>query len=316
MMNLDAAGSVRKKRSRFMTALIRNKWLYIMLIPGTVYYIMFKLVPFGYLVIIFQDYFPPLGIGGSPWVGFQNFIDIFNARGVYTFPQLFTNTLILAINNLVFYFPVPFILALLLNEVFHDRYKKLVQTFVYLPHFLSWPVMIGIVYLFCSSTGVISRMLLERGGGRLEILMDPNWFRPLIIIETIWKEAGWGTIIYLAALSGVDSALYEAAVIDGAGRMRQMWHITLPGIRSTVIILLILRMGSFMDTGFEQIYLMRNSLNRSVAEVFDTYVYTRGVQQGYFSYATALGVFKSVISLILVLGANSLAKVFDEEGIY
>jgi putative aldouronate transport system permease protein len=216
----------------------------------------------------------------------------------------------------VFYFPIPLILALLLNEIRVSWFKRVSQSFVYLPHFLSWSVLVGLVYLFLGPTGVISTMMRANDMRGLEVITDPNWFRPLIVIELIWKEAGWGTIIYLAALSGVDEQVYEAAVIDGAGRFKQLWHITLPAIRSTIIILLILRMGTFMDTGFEQIFLMRNSLNRSVAEVFDTYVYVRGVREGFFSYATAVGLFKSFVSLVLVLGTNKLASMFGEEGVF
>jgi len=204
----------------------------------------------------------------------------------------------------------------MLNEIRHYRYKILLQSFVYLPHFLSWSVLVGIVYLFLGPAGVVNTILRNSGLKTIQFLLDPSWFRPLIVLELIWKEAGWGTIIYLAALSGVDEQIYEASIIDGASRLRQLWHITLPSIRSTIIILLILRMGSFMDTGFEQIYLMRNSINREVAEVFDTYVYVQGVLNGEFSYSAAIGLFKSLVSFALVMFTNWLAKLFDEEGVY
>ena len=203
-------------------------------------------------------------------------------------------------------------MSLLLNEIKRSAYKRVVQSLIYLPHFLSWSVLVGLVYLFIGPTGYINKVLTSMGGQPIQFLLNPNWFRPLIVIETIWKEAGWGTIIYLAALSSVDEQLYEAAVVDGANR----WNITLPAIRGTIITMFILRMGSFMDTGFEQIYLMRNAINRQVAEVFDTYIYVEGIVNGNFSYSTTLGFFKSVISLILVLFTNVIANRVGEEGIF
>lgn len=318
---MEAGVSLAKNKKRkfggsVLHELKVNKWLYIMLIPGTLYYIIFKLLPIGYLVIVFQDYYPTLGILKSPWVGIDNFIRLFTQKGVYSFDLLFRNTVLLALYNIIFYFPAPLILALMLNEIRHYRYKRLLQSFVYLPHFLSWSVLVGIVYLFLGPAGVVNTILRNSGLKTIQFLLDPSWFRPLIVLELIWKEAGWGTIIYLAALSGVDEQIYEASIIDGASRLRQLWHITLPSIRSTIIILLILRMGSFMDTGFEQIYLMRNSINREVAEVFDTYVYVQGVLNGEFSYSAAIGLFKSLVSFALVMFTNWLAKLFDEEGVY
>ena len=307
--------NVRKKQGLWKT-LKRYKWLYIMLIPAAIFYIIFKLYPASYLIIIFQDYFPTLGVTGSPWVGLYNFERMFEGSAVYSFGLLFTNTIMLALYNLIFYFPIPIILSLLLNEIKRSAYKRVVQSLIYLPHFLSWSVLVGLVYLFIGPTGYINKMLTSMGGQPIQFLLNPNWFRPLIVIETIWKEAGWGTIIYLAALSGVDEQLYEAAVVDGANRWKQLWHITLPAIRGTIITMFILRMGRFMDTGFEQIYLMRNAINRQVAEVFDTYIYVEGIVNGNFSYSTTLGFFKSVISLILVLFTNVIANRVGEEGIF
>jgi len=308
-----------KKRSFIKSSLHElsiNKWLYIMLIPGTIYYILFKLLPIGYLSIAFQDYYLNLGILGSPWVGFDNFIRLFTQKGVYNFGLLLRNTLILALYNLVFYFPAPIILSVLLNEVRHSRYKRVIQSCVYLPHFLSWSVLIGIVYLFLSPSGVINTLLRNSGLQTIPFLLNPKWFRILIVLEIIWKEVGWGTILYLAALSGVDEQIYEASIIDGAGRFKQLLHITLPSIRYIIVILLILRMGQFMNTGFEQIFLMRNSINREVAEVFDTYIYVEGIVNGQYSYTAAIGLFKSIIGFILVMVTNSVAKLIGEEGIY
>lgn len=300
-------------RRRLAKYLYRDRWLYLMLLPGFVYYIVFKLLPVFGLSIIFYDYYPALGLSGSKFVGLANIQRLFHDADFVT---LLINTLALAVLNIVFYFPFPIIISILLNEINHAFYKRTIQSFVYLPHFLSWTVLVGIFFIFLSPSGIVNNMIREMGGSAINFLADPGWFRPLVTIEVIYKEVGWGTIIYLAALSCVDEQLYEAALIDGANRFQRIWHITLPSILGTIIILLILRLGSFMDTGFEQIYLMMNSTNRHVANVFDTYVYIEGVQNGSFSYSTTVGLFKSVVSLILVVGSNKLANLFGEEGVY
>jgi putative aldouronate transport system permease protein len=233
------------------------------------------------------------------------------------FWMLFRNTFMLAIYNLIFFFPLPIILALMLNEVRKEFFKRLIQTLIYIPHFVSWVVVVGISFLFFSAEGgIVNEMLKSIGHEPINFLLSGKWFRTVITSQVIWKETGWGTIIFLAALAGADPQLYEAARIDGASRWRQMWHITLPAIRSTIVVMFILRLGSFLDSGFEQIFLMVNPMNRDVGEVFDTYVYTMGITQGKLSYSAAVGMFKSAVSLVLVVGANFLAKKFGEDGIY
>lgn len=293
---------------------LRNRWLYAMLIPGMLYFLVYKYLPMWGLVITFQNYQPFLGIAGSKWVGFDHFVRFF---GEPTFWMLFRNTLILACYNIVFFFPLPIVVSLMLNEMTRLKLKSVVQTLIYVPHFVSWVVVVGIVYLFFTTEGgLFNEWLAYLGFEKIPFLLSERWFRTMITGEVIWKETGWGTIIFLAALAGVDPSLYEASRMDGASRWRQLWHITLPAIRGTIIILLILRLGSFLDTGFEQIFLMLNAMNRNVGEVFDTYVYTAGIQQGQYSYSTAIGLFKSVVGLILVMGANYAAKKMDEEGVY
>src|SRR5699024_217103 len=206
-------------------------------------------------------------------------------------------------------FPAPIVLALLLNEVRQAIYKRIVQTMVYVPHFLSWTIVASITFiLFSIDGGIVTKLAQSITGQEISFLTDPQWFRPLIVLQVIWKEMGWGTIIYLAALSAVDQEQYEAAIMDGAGRFRRVWHITLPAIRSTIVIMLIMQVGSILNTGFDQIYLMTNQLNRSVADVFDTYVYMMGITNGAYSFSTAVGLFKSVVGIILVLSTNKLAK--------
>jgi putative aldouronate transport system permease protein len=292
----------------------RNKWLYILLLPGLLYFLIFKYLPMWGLLISFQNYQPFLGMARSEWVGLDNFTTFFTSPD---FVRLMRNTFLLAVYNLVFFFPAPIIVALLLNELRWAFFKKTVQTLIYVPHFISMVIIASITYIFLTPQGGILYELISIATGRqIDVLSDPDWFRPLIIVQMIWKEMGWGTIIFLAALAGVDMEQYEAAIVDGAGRFRRIWHITLPAIRSTIIILLILRLGTFLDTGFEQIFLMTNSLNREVADVFDTYVYQLGITQGSFSYSTAVGLFKSVVGIILVLASNKIAKKFGHSGIY
>ncbi|MGF9712794.1 MULTISPECIES: ABC transporter permease [Paenibacillus] len=304
----------RAKRSPLMRDIIRDRWLYFLLFPGVLYFLVFKYVPMWGLIMAFQDYKPHLGFLGSPWVGLKHFERFFSEP---QFWMLLRNTLLLAIYNLVFFFPLPIVLALMLNEVRKEMFKRFAQTLLYLPHFVSWVVAVGIFYvLFTTEGGIINEMIAQMGMEKIPFLLSEEWFRTMIISQSIWKEAGWGTIIFLAALSGVDLQLYEAARIDGAGRWRQLWHITLPAIRSTIVILFILRLGSFLDTGFEHIFLMLNSMNREVGEVFDTYVYVKGLTQAQYSYSAAVGMFKSLVGLVLVVGANWLAKKFGEEGVY
>lgn len=300
--------------STLVGRLMRNRWLYMMVFPGLLYFLIFKYWPMYGIFIAFQDFQPFLGFWNSPFVGLKHFERLFSDS---SFIILFRNTLILATYNILFFFPLPIIIALMLNELRLEFTKRIVQTLIYIPHFMSWVVVVGISYMFLTTEGgIMNELLVRLGGEKINFLVSNEWFRTIITAEVMWKETGWGTIIFLAALSGVDPQLYEAARMDGANRLRQLWHITLPAIRSTIVILLILRLGNFLDTGFEQIFLMLNAMNREVGEVFDTYVYSVGISQGQYSFSTAVGVFKSIVGLILVVVANRLAKKFGEEGIY
>ncbi|MCS7458668.1 sugar ABC transporter permease [Paenibacillus doosanensis] len=288
--------------------------LYLLLAPGLFYFLIFKYLPMWGIIIAFQDYSPFQGILNSDWVGFKHFIRLFQYD---KFWEIFRNTILISLYNLIFFFPAPIVIALLLNEVRRSWFKRSVQTIIYLPHFISWVVVAGITYLLLGTQGgIVNEVIKASGGEALSFLTTPDWFRSLLVSQSIWKEAGWGTIIFLAALSGVDTQLYEAAIVDGAGRWRQLWHITLPAIRSTIFILLILRLGNILDVGFEHIFLMLNSTVTSVGDVFETYVYREGLIGGKFSYTTAVGLFKSFIGLILVVGANWLTKKFGEEGVF
>ncbi|GGG16462.1 ABC transporter permease [Paenibacillus abyssi] len=304
----------QKQTSGLMRRIIKNKAIYLMILPGFVYFLIFKYIPMSGLIIAFQDYQPYLGIANSEWVGMKHF------KRLFTEPMFFTilrNTLVLFAINLLFYFPVPIILALMLNEVRRAFFKRFVQTVIYIPHFMSWVIIVSISFVMLSmDRGIINELIAMLGLEKINFLMSNEWFRPMYLLQVIWREAGWGTIIYLAAMAAIDPGLYEASRIDGANRFRQMWHITLPSIRSVIIVLLILKIGDVLELGFEHIYLLLNSMNREVAEIFDTYVYTAGLRQGQFSFSTAVGFFKSIVGLILVMFANWLAKKIGEEGIY
>ncbi|WP_132009763.1 ABC transporter permease [Mesobacillus foraminis] len=293
---------------------MKNKYLYLMIAPGLLYFIIFKYFPMGGLMIAFQDYQPFLGITGSPWAGFKHFIRLFTEP---TFFMLLSNTLFLFALNLFIFFPIPIILALMLNEVRVKMFKNAVQTVIYIPHFMSWVIIVSISYVFLTvDGGLINEMIAKAGGEKIGFLTDGSWTRAMYILQIVWKEMGWSTIIYLAAVTAVDPQLYEAAKMDGANRLRQIWHVTLPAIRPVIIILLILKIGQTLDLGFEHVYLLLNSLNREAMEIFDTYVYTAGLKNGQLSYSTAVGLFKGLVGLILVIGANKLAKKFGEDGLY
>lgn len=309
------AKQLRKvNRSETWKKVKKNKLIYLMILPGILYFIVYKYLPMYGLIISFQDYKPYKGIMGSEWVGFEHFARLFSSS---EFWMIFKNTLILFGLQVFIFFPIPIILSLMLNEVRHSFFKRSVQTLVYIPHFMSWVVIVSISYVMLTLDGGIVNSIIDALGFQpINFLLSEEWFRPMYILQVIWREAGWGTIIFLAAITAVDPALYEAARMDGANRFRQMWHITLPAIRGVIIVLLILKIGDVLELGFEHVYLLLNSTNRNVAEIFDTYVYVAGLQQGQFSYSTAVGFFKGGVGLVMVIFANWLAKKFNEEGIY
>ncbi|WP_339316759.1 ABC transporter permease subunit [Paenibacillus sp. FSL R10-2734] len=300
------------------TAMRSNRFLkywpfYVLAAPGLIYFLLFNYLPMSGLSLAFKDYSPFKGILESPWVGFDNFRQFFGTSDFY---MLLKNTLLLSLLNMVIYFPFTIILSLLINEVRLNVFKRFSQTIVYLPHFLSWVVIYGITISFFGPSGVINHYLEQWFGTSASFLVSNEWFRPLVIFQAIWKDAGWGTIIFLAALAGVNPEIYEAAKVDGANRLQNIWHITLPAIKSTIVILLLLRLGSSLDSNFMQIFLMTNSLNLDVSNVFDLYVYRVGLEQFNYSFAITVGMFKSIVSLILVVGANYAARLLGEDGIF
>lgn len=303
-------------------AFMQHYWLYILMIPGILYMLIFNYTPMAGLVMAFEDFSPYNGdtaiqaLFGSPFAGLKYFEKLFTGPDFW---RLLRNTLEISLANLIFAFPAPIILALLLNELRCKWFKRFSQTLVYIPHFVSIVIVAALTYqLFSTTDGVAYHMLVQVFGKQNapDIMSDPKLFSTMIVGQNLWKETGYGTIIYLAALSSVDTQLYEAAKIDGAGRWQLMWHVTLPAIRGTIILMLIMKVGSLLNTGYEQIFLMQNAMNRSVSDVFDTYIYTKGIVNGQYSLATAAGLFKSIVSMVMVVGANKIAKLFGESGLY
>ncbi len=291
----------------------RDRWMYAFILPGVLYYIVFIYIPLVGNLIAFKDYSPFLGFEKSPWVGLDNFRAIFDDPD---FKLALTNTLKIEALQLFFAFPAPLGLALLLNSMVSDKTKRAVQSIVYLPHFLSWVIVISLWQQVFGGVGFINGVLRENGMDTINIMSNPDFFKPLVVLQTIWKECGWGTILFLAALTKIDVQLYEAAVMDGANGWRRLRDVTLPGISSVIVLLLILRLAFALSVGFEQYYLQRNAVGPGAAEVLDTFIYFRGIQSGDWGFAAAVGLVRGVVAAILIVTANWMAKRFGEEGIF
>lgn len=290
---------------------------YLLLLPGLLYLIIFHYIPMFGIIFSFKEYQPFMGVEGiftSEWVGLKHFQKFFNS---YYFWDILGNTLAISLLKFIFGFPAPIIFALLLNEVRNKKFMKTVQTISYLPHFLSWVVVSGLlVTLLSTDNGLINIIREAMGKESIMFLGDPKYFRQVLVISDIWKGIGWGSIVYLAAISGVDQEMYEAAYIDGANRWRRIWHITLPSISHIVVIMLIFSVGGLLNAGFEQIFLLYSPAVYSVEDIIDTFVYREGLQSNNYSYATAVGLFKSLVSMFLLLLTNFIAKRLDQEGIW
>ena len=282
--------------------IVKHKAAYIMVLPVLIYYILFCYVPMYGTLMAFQDYDPAWGILGSPWVGFSNFVDFFT--GEYFF-RLVKNTLTISISSLVFGFPAPILLALLINEFRSKKFVKTVQTITYLPHFISLVVVCAMIKNFVSADGIIGGIYSAfHDGDKTSMLMKPELFVPIYVISDIWQGVGWGSIIYFAALTGIDSELYEACTIDGGGRLRQVFTVTIPGILPTIVIMLIMRIGGILNVGYEKIILLYSPVTYKTADVISSFVYRNGLQELNWSYGTAVGLFNSVINIIFLLLAN------------
>ncbi|TLS53898.1 sugar ABC transporter permease [Paenibacillus antri] len=305
---------VHVKLGPFRKEIKKNYDLYLLLVPGFLFFLIFSYIPMGGLIIAFKDYNIFKGIFASDWVGLDHFKEMLD---IPAFWQMIRNTLTLNVLSLVIGFPAPIILALMLNEVRAKYFKKISQSLLYLPHFMSWIVLGGIVYnLLSPENGVVNEIMRQIGLPEIYFMVDKVWWIVAYTFSGVWAAAGWGTIIYLAAMTAIDPHLYEAAVIDGAGRFRKIWNITLPGIMSTIVVLLILNIGHMVSIGIEQPLALTNPVVTDVSEVISTYIYSVGIKQGEFGLTTAVGMVQSVINLILVLGANYTAKRLGNEGIW
>ncbi|MFD1139270.1 ABC transporter permease subunit [Paenibacillus urinalis] len=295
----------RSFKSRFIRDFMLNKYLYLMMLPVVAYYLIFHYTPMYGAVIAFKDYTPIKGILGSDWVGLKHFIDFFDS---YYFWRILKNTLLISLYSLLFEFPMPILLALLINEVRQRRFKRVVQTITYMPYFISLVVICGIITDFTNADGLINRLFMWLGYDGQAMLQKPELFRPIYILSEIWQRIGWESIIYIAALTSIDQEQYEAARIDGANRLKQMFYITLPGILPTITIMLILRMGNLLNVGFEKIILLYNPVTYETADVISSFVYRKGLLEFGWSYSSAVGLFNSVINLILLVTANYISR--------
>ncbi|ADD45383.1 ABC transporter permease [Stackebrandtia nassauensis] len=305
--------TVKARRAPLRDRLRRDWLLLLLLVPGVGYFLVFHYGALFGNLIAFKDYVPFYGVWASEWIGVQKFTDLV---GNTEFWQATWNTVSISFLQLLFYFPAPLGLALLLHSLTRDSIRRFVQSVVYLPHFISWVIVVALFQQVLGDVGVLNGLLADGGLSTVDIIGNPDAYKPLVIAQVIWKECGWGTIIFLAALAGVNEQLYEAAAIDGAGWWRRTWHVTLPAIRPVIILLLILRLGDILTVGFEQFFLQRNAVGPEAGEVLDTFVYYMGIQNGDFSLGAAAGLMKGVVGLVLVYTANKIAHRLGESGVY
>ncbi|PER26731.1 sugar ABC transporter permease [Bacillus sp. AFS054943] len=284
-----------------------------MISPVIAYFIVFHYIPMYGVQIAFKDFIATLGIWDSPWVGMKHFERFFNS---YYFWRLIKNTLIIGVYTLAVAFPIPIIIALMLNEVRNSKFKKFVQTVIYAPHFLSTVVVVGMLILFLKPDGLINQIIILVGGKPIAFMSEPSWFKTLYVFSDVWQTMGWSSIIYLSALTAVDYSLHESAMIDGASRLQRIWHINIPTIMPTIIILFILNAGSVMSVGFEKVFLMQNTLNMSTSDVISTFVYRSGIEQAEYSFSAAIGLFNSIINFIMLVMVNFFAKKVNQTSLW
>lgn len=317
MVNSSDSGADQpmvKVKHKTWTQIKRNYQLYLFLLPIILVYLVFKYYPMYGVQIAFKDFSPSQGVWGSEWVGFKHFIDFFDS---YNFWTIITNTLSLSFLSLLFGFPAPIIIAIMLNQMLGKRYKKFIQTVIYAPHFISTVVLVGMLSVFLSpNSGIVNHIIALFGGDPILFMADEGWFRPLYILSGIWQETGFSTIIYLAALAGVNPELHEAAIMDGASKWKRVWYVDIPGILPTIVILLILALGNIMSIGFEKAFLMQNDLNYAASNIIPTYVYELGIQKAQYSFSTAVGLFNSVINIILIVTVNRIARKLTETSLW
>src|SRR3984893_6965423 len=306
-------GSDAPARDSVWQQIWRDRLMLLLIAPGVLFFVLFRYLPLLGNIIAFQDYLPFIPIPDSPFVGFANFAAMFSDTAFW---QAFSNTIIISLLQITFYFPAPICLALLLHGVISTKVRRIVQSVIYLPHFISWVIVVSLWQQVLGGSGIFVHTLRDLGLPAINIMTEPGLFKALATSQLIWKETGYATIIFLAALLNIEAALYEAAVMDGAGRWQRLWNITLPGILGVVILLLILRLGLALSVGFEQILLQRNAVGPAAGEVLDTYVYFKGIVGGQWGVTAAAGLIKGIVGTVLVIAANKLAHRAGQEGVY
>lgn len=312
-MNEIPRGYEVKKHHSLLSRIKRDRMLYLFLIPAAVYYIIFRYMPMYYLQIAFRNFRITADISRASWAGFKYFEQLFGVQGFWT---ALRNTLIISLYKLIFAWPFPIVLALLLNEMKGKTFKRISQTLIYMPHFVSWVIVGGIIYNFTEINGGLFNKILEAFGQKPVLFLGtPKYFRSILVLSEIWKESGWGTIIFLAAMTRINAELYESAVVDGANRFRQIWHITLPGIKDIIVVMLIVRLGNLLNVGFEQVLVMQNKMVLEVGDILDTFVYRQGLLEGRHSFATAAGLFQSCVAAIMIVLSDTVSKRFGESGL-
>jgi putative aldouronate transport system permease protein len=316
----SGSGTVRQRppatgerRLSLRIRLRRDKSLIIMTIPAVVLLLVFNYLPLFGTITAFEFYDPLVGVFHSQWIGLDNFRQLFDDP---LFWHSLENTLAISAVQLVLFFPIPIALALLLNTIVSSKVRSVVQSVVYLPHFFSWVLVVTVFQQMLGGAGLLNQFLRQHGAGPWDVMTNPATFKLLVTSQAIWKEAGWGIIVFLAALAAIDQSLYEAAAADGAGRWRRMWHITLPGMRGVIVLMLVLRLGNALTVGFEQLLVQRDAVGHDAADVLDTFSFYYGIGTNNYGYGAAAGLFKSAISLLLILAANKLAHAFGEDGLY
>jgi putative aldouronate transport system permease protein len=309
----DARASPGSSKTSAWRKIERERWMYVFIVPGFAFFVLFAYLPLLGNIVAFQDYSPFLGFRGSPWIGWGNFTALFTDPD---FLQALNNTLVISLLQILVAFPAPIALALLLNSLLSERIKRTVQSVVYLPHFISWVIVVSIWQEVLGGASGFVDLMHELGINAAGFMSNPDTFKVLVTSQVVWKETGWGTIIFFAAITTVSPDLYESAACDGAGSLRRMWHITLPALVPVTMLLLILRLGSVLSVGFEQLILQQAAVGPSAAQVIDTFAYYRGVLGGDWGLSAAAGLFKGVVGTLLILGANRLAKRTNSEGLF
>jgi len=312
-ISTEASAATKQVRVKTLKRIKKNWDLYLLFIPVVLYFAIFEYGPMYGVQIAFKDYMARFGILGSPWVGFKHFERFFDS---YYFERLLLNTLGIGVYELLVGFPIPILLALMINEVRSSMYKRFVQTVTYAPHFLSNVVLVGMLFLFLSPDGIINKLIGFFGIGPIHFMTEPAWFKTIYVWSGVWQHMGWSSIVYLAALASIDPQLHEAAKVDGASRLKRIWHINIPGIMPTIVILLILEVGRILSVGFEKVFLMQNELNMQASDVISTYVYRTGILGAQYSYSAAIGLFNSVVVFIMLVVVNWIARRVNETSLW